>query len=225
MHGVLKQLAGTEPVRNEPVRNEVASDSPAASAAEASVVEICERIVTADVLAEHVSDGTEVEVGSRAIVTPAGWDYARDHRIALRRGASKPQTSAVGQRVPVDSGASAQREALLIVVRSTPAVDRLYEDIKTGWRRELLGCPDDAASLAIGAASRGETDTVLILAEQSHRSACLANRNDAVKAVAVQDAADVRQVRTQLRANVWCVDPENMSWFELRNLVRAIGKP
>jgi hypothetical protein len=58
-----------------------------------------------------------------------------------------------------------------------------------------------------------------------HRAACLANRNAAVKAVAVRDASDVRQVRKQLRANVWCVDPENKRWFELRNLMRAIEKP
>ena len=220
MHGVLKQLAVTEPVRSE-----AASESPTVTGTRANLVEIRERIVTADVLAARVSDGADVDVGSRSIVTPAAWDYARDHGVVIRRGAEKPQARAGDQRTPVDTGVSAHREALFVVVRSTPAVDRLYEDVKSVWRRELLGCPDDAASLAIAAVSRGETESVLILAEQTHRAACLANRNDAVKAVAVQDAADVRSVRTQLRANVWCVDPEKKSWFELRNLVRAIERP
>ncbi|MFO1093552.1 MAG: hypothetical protein U0992_09605 [Planctomycetaceae bacterium] len=78
---------------------------------------------------------------------------------------------------------------LLLVVRSTPAVDRLYEDLKATCRRELLGCPDDAAKLAISAVARGEANSVIILAAQTHRAACPANRHDAAKAVAVRNAA------------------------------------
>ena len=103
-------------------------------------------------------------------------------------------------------------------------MERLWSDLQGAWRRELLGCPDDAAKLAISAIARGETNTAVILAAQTHRAACLANRNEAVKAVAIRDAADVPVVRKQLRANVWCGDPSGRSWFELRNLMRAISK-
>src|SRR5690606_12225821 len=110
----------------------------------------------------------------------------------------------------------------LIVVHSTDAVERVWEDIRNSWRRELLGCPDDAATQAISAICRGETSTVAILATQTHRAACLANRNEQVKAVAIRDAGDVRTIRKQLRTNVWCLDPTGRSWFELRTLLRAI---
>jgi hypothetical protein len=114
----------------------------------------------------------------------------------------------------------------LLVVRNTPSVDQLWTDLNGRWKRELLGCPDDAAKLAIGAICRGETSTVVVLAEQTHRAACLCNRNDKVKAAAVTDTADIKAVRKQLRANVWCVDPGQRSYFELKNLFREIhSKP
>lgn len=218
VHGVLTQLAGAGAAPEDS-----GSLTAAARRGGPAFVEICERIVTAELLAERAGGATEVRVGSGAIVTPAGWDYAREHGIEIRRGDAKPPASDGCQSAAVNPSGSRTNSSLLIVVRSTPAVERLYEDLQADWRRELLGCPDDAASLAISAVSRGETKTAVILTQQAHRAACLANRNGAVKAAAVPDAAGVRGVQKQLRANVWCVNPENRTWFELKNLFRAIG--
>jgi hypothetical protein len=62
----------------------------------------------------------------------------------------------------------------------------------------------------------------VILAEQTHRAACLANRHERVKAVAVRDAGEMRAIRKQLRANTWCIDPSGRSWFELRSRLKSI---
>jgi hypothetical protein len=78
--------------------------------------------------------------------------------------------------------------------------------------------------LAISAICRGETLTVVILAEQVHRAACLSNRNDNVKGAAVTGPGDIKAVRKQLRANVWCVDPGQRSYFELKNIFREIHR-
>ena len=110
----------------------------------------------------------------------------------------------------------------MIIVQNTDAIDRLWNDLSSTWRRELLGCPDDAAKLATSAVCRGETSTIVIFAEQAHRAACLANRNDRVKAVAIHDAGEVRTIKNQLRANVWCLNPTDRTWFQLKNLLRAI---
>jgi hypothetical protein len=188
-------------------------------------VQISERIVTADVLNERVNGSRVVVVGPKALVTPAAWDLIRERDLTLRRSDAKPQVSDAGRATPSDKKpAAVVQRPLLFVIRNTDAVERLWSDLQATWRRELLGCPDDAAKLAISAIARGETNAAVILAEQSHRAACLANRSDAVKAVAVRDAADVPVVRKQLRANVWCVDPTGRSWFELRNLMKAINK-
>jgi hypothetical protein len=148
----------------------------------------------------------------------------RERGLTVQRGGAKAASIHTSVGAVPESGKSTSVKPLLIVVRNAPAVDRLYEDLKSSWRRELLGCPDDAAKLAISELTRGGAPLVVMLAEQTHRAACIANRSDAVKAVAVRDAADVPVVRKQLRANVWCVDPSGKSWFELRNLLRAINK-
>jgi hypothetical protein len=90
-------------------------------------------------------------------------------------------------------------------------------------RKELLSCPDDAATFAISELSRGGFDGAIVFAKQTHRAACLANRHSAVKAVAVRDAAEVQAIRRQLRANVWCLDPSGKTYFELRNILKAIA--
>lgn len=223
VRGVLTQLAGGVSARTDakpPATPERVGQNVGGSAGEE--VRIGDRVITAELLAERLDTATHVTVAPKAIVTPAAWDLVRERGVTIQRGETQLQASA-GHRDATDATSRAARlPSLLIVVRHTPAVERLCEDLHATWRRELLGCPDDAAQLAISAIARGETNTVTILAAQTHRAACLANRNDAVKAVAVRDAADVPVVRKQLRANVWCVDPTEKSWFQLRSLVRAI---
>ncbi len=111
---------------------------------------------------------------------------------------------------------------LLIVVRNSKPLEQLWSELTGTWRRELVGCPDDAAKLAIAEVSRGGASQVLIVADQSHRAACLANRNDKVKAVAIRDAGDVRLIRRQLRANTWCLDAQGKTYFELKNILREL---
>ena len=90
----------------------------------------------------------------------------------------------------------------------------------------MVACPDDAAKLAIAELSRGGASQAVILAEQTFRAACLANRNDKVKAAAIESAVDIKSARQQIRVNTWCLDPGDKSWFELRNVFRAIeAKP
>ena len=219
VHGVLRQLDRGSP--RAPARPTTRVGTTAEGKPRAEGIEISERIVTADVLKDRVNGSRSVHVGAKALVTPAAWDFIREHGLILSRSDSKSaSTSAANEKTPV--AAETKVGPLLIVVRSTEAVERLAADMQGAWRGELLGCPDDAAKLAIAELSRGGASQVVIVAEQAHRAACLANRNEAVKAVAIRDAGEVSVVRKQLRANVWCVDPTGRRWFELRNLLRAI---
>jgi hypothetical protein len=191
-------------------------------------------VVTADVLLSAVTGGSRIVVSDQAIITPAAWDAAREHAIEIARqspratprgytSAGDESSNQREQTVGPDGARQVGLGPLLIVVKSTDAVARLRDDLRGRWRRELLGWVDDAAALAVSAICRGETATVVVFAEQTHRAACLVNRNERVKGVAIADARDVRAVRMQLRANVWCVDPAGRSWFELRNVLRTIS--
>lgn len=175
---------------------------------------ISDRVITADTL-DAVPCDAAVSVPEKAIITPAARDVAKERNIHLVRdvvGDSGTGTSLT----PRSSTFSAY------IIRHTETLTKVLEDQLPNSRRELLGCPDDAAKLAISDICRGDAAMVLIFAEQAHRAACLANRNEKVKAVIVRDIGDVKHVLKQLRANVWCVDPDGLSYFELRNLLREI---
>ena len=218
--GVLNQLAGG----GDRAPSAVTAVAPDRGGC-AEKVTITESVVTAHVLLAHAGSDVRIAVRDRAIVTPAAWDAARERGIEIVR------TSAMAAGPGIAKTLTAARQGhparlgrpQLFVVHSTDASERLWEEIRDCWRRELLSCPDDAAAQAISAICRGETATVVILATQTHRAACLANRNEKVKAVVIRDAGDVRTIRKQLRANVWCLDPTERSWFELRTLLRTIN--
>jgi hypothetical protein len=213
-----------------PVKTWSTSADTAASQRSGSV-RIDERVITAKLLAERVNGAAAINIGSKAILTPSARDFISERGLRIDRGTKETAQAAPTSSPGPAAGTSVHQPStvnanhLLIVVRNTDAVSRLWTDLHTTWTRELLGCPDDAAGLAIRELARGAVQTVVILAEQTHRAACLANRSPAVKAVAVRDAGDVAQVLRQLRANTWCIDPTSRNWFELRNLFNAILKP
>lgn len=176
-----------------------------------SPVVLTERVITEAVLESTLNDAKAVRFMPKAVLTPSARDYLRVQGIEWAY--SRP--TAAGRQSPEQSGA-------VLVVRSTPALERVLGSTLPGVRKELLSCPDDAARLAIAEISRGGLTNALILAAQTHRAACLANRHESVKAVAIRDAAEIAVVRSQLRANVWCLDPTGRGDFELRNIMKAI---
>lgn len=218
--GVLTQLGSAAPrADGGSVRTESRSHATESRvhSRESRAVRLDARIVTAEIVDGIDSSATTVVVTPRAIVTPAAWDVAKLRGLSIDRRAP----AAAPQQSPL-STLDSRLSSFLIIVHHTDAVGRLWDDLQGTWRREFLGCPDDAAKLAIAELSRGGVSRVVIVAEQTHRAACLANRHESVKAVAIRDAADVQAIKTQLRANVWCVSPRNKSWFELRRLFSSL---
>lgn len=182
-------------------------------------ISLTDRVITGDLLAEKVkAKGAQLVVGAKAVLTPTALDYIRIHRLELVRltGSADKKTA---------SGPTASARWKLVVVRSSPAIEKLYAELGSGWSREMLGCPDDAATLAITELSRGGVEGLVILATQTHRAACRANRNEAVRAAAVHDAASIKLARTQMRLNVIAIDPTSKTYFELRNIFAAFTAP
>jgi len=208
-------------------RRDGESSDKSSEVAKAGSIGLSAKVITADVL-EEIANGSSVRVGEKAIVTPAAWDAAKERGLRIERGTvsqdklNEPGGSTSAGQSKRES-ATAIPSNLLIVVHHTDAIDRLRDDLDCSWQRELIGCPDDAAKLAISELSRGGVASVVIFAEQAHRAACLANRHDKVKAVTARDALDVKSARQQLKVNTWCIDPSGRSWFELRNIIKAIS--
>lgn len=196
---VLTQIS----TRTETVKPVEATQTP-----EPDKIEFSERVITAETL-ETVSPGATITVNERSIVTPAAKDLIRERKLIVSRSQSLMNSSTGGERTSI------------AVVQYTDGLKRVLSELNS-TNKEMFGCPDDAASFAISELCRAGATNVLIFAQQTYRAACLANRNRKAKAVAIRDAGEVKLVRKQLRANVWCIDPSDRSFFELKNLMKVI---
>jgi len=215
---VLNQLGGTPVAAVPPVAPRPAVQPvPAATTPTPRQVQIQQSVITAALL-EPLRQGETVQVLPRAIITPAAQDIVRGRQLNIVRDERSNDT--VKGTSAVSAVSTGPR--LLIVVKNSQALDQLWSELTGNWRRELTGCPDDAARLAIAEIARGGAEQIVIVAEQTHRAACLANRHERVKAVAIRDAGDVRLIRKQLRANTWCLDGAGKTYFEFKNLFREI---
>jgi hypothetical protein len=172
---------------------------------------ISSRVVTEAVLEASLHGAKTVRFAPKTVLTPTARDYLRVHGIDWSYATSEPSRSQT-----LDGGWA------VLIVRSTTAVERVVAELFPDARRERFSCPDDAATFAIAERARGGFARGILFAEQTHRAACLANRHTAVKAAAVRDAAEVVSIGRQLRVNVWCLDPTNRTYFELRNVLKAL---
>jgi hypothetical protein len=205
---VLKQLSATgtaapgretrEERREPAIPIAAASGSPLSSL----VTHLSDRVITGDLLAEKATGATQIIVPDKAILTPTAHDFLKASKAQLIRA------SAAGAKASPSSAAPGITSWKLITVTSSPAVSRLTGELGTSWSREILGCPDDAATLAISAICRGESGGVVI-------------RHDKVRAVPVSSPADVQSAREQLRLNCIAIDPTGRSYFELKNTITA----
>ena len=215
---VLRQLsaAGTPAERRETREERREPEMAAGSRLSSLVSYLSDRVITGDLLAEKAKGATQIVVPDKAILTPTAHDFLKVSQAQLiRASAAGPKAGAVKTDAP---GITSWK---LITVTNTPAVIRLSGELGAGWSREILGCPDDAAALAISAICRGEAGGVVILVQQHFRAACRANRNDKVRAVPVTCPAEVKAAREQLRLNVIAIDPTGRSYFELKNTITA----
>jgi hypothetical protein len=204
VHSVLQQLKG--PIAAEKPAPASTTPAPAPNPKTASDHRLAQPVITARLIEEQVPRGASaVVVSSRAVITPSALDVVRARKLVIRREST------------ANSQPKSTSPLLAIVVRNTPVVERLAR--QKSWRRELLGCPDDAAKLAISSLARGDSGGVLIFAAQNHRAACFANRNAAVKAAAVSSFEGLRAILDQLRLNVLCIDPAGASDFELTRMI------
>lgn len=182
----------------------------------ASGFRLSENIITADLLAENSAGRNVVEISSRAIVTPSARDWLRHNKVELTRG--------------TDANTSSETKSsdwLVVVQTAGETVEKVLDDAarsgSIGSDRKSASDAQSAAKAAAEAIDRGNNGAVAFSSEPEI-VACLANRNDKVRAAVVVDAAAVSRVKAGLNGNVFVVDPVGRSYFELKNLLRRIAE-
>jgi len=191
-----------------------ASGSASASAPIAAPkgVQVVEQVVTQALLSERVNGAKQVRIGPSAILTPSARDFIRNHGIEVIRESLSLATS-TGIRWQV------------IATVSTPEIAGVVEGLRAhGFAADfrLVGLPAEAANQAISAVCRGEAAKVLVFTNQPELVACLANRNDEIRAAAVGDVAAGERVQRTLHPNLIAIDPSSKGVHELKTLLKTI---
>ncbi|HSG69731.1 MAG TPA: RpiB/LacA/LacB family sugar-phosphate isomerase [Planctomycetaceae bacterium] len=196
--GVLKQL-GTATV----VRAEKADEQ--APFLDATVV-------SEDVLREHAAGTEQLLLREDAIITPSGRDWLRRNHISWERRPSHKTTS---------HNASDWR---LILIGKPDLAEKVVEAGRSlEWLTERVNDTDAATKLAISLVTQGEVVGAIVVSDQPERIACRANRNPEIRAAAAHSVEDVKRIRQQLGANLIAIASSERSYFELRNVFRAIS--
>jgi hypothetical protein len=207
-------------LRNEPVLSDgaIQQDSNGATV-------ISGRVITADVLAEQAKGKTNIQIQTKALLTPSANDWIRQNKIELTRGdavSARTNQTTVAKLEPSDKPSS-NRQTLIIVENGSQVVDAVIDDLSRGSSisKEEATDAENAASLATDKIATG-ISRVIVITEKTHWVACLANRNDQVRAATVNNVAEVKGVLSVMDGNVFAINGTGRSFFELRNLVRAV---
>ncbi|MCA9017011.1 MAG: hypothetical protein KDA77_16890 [Planctomycetaceae bacterium] len=186
---------------------------PPVSAAGASVV-LSEKVITADLLAEKAKGHAAVGIAAGSLLTPSAKDYLREFKISVHR-ATTAAAPATGQRTSWRA----------IVLSNSLAVENALTTIEqqtgTRWSQELSSSLEESVKDAISSLCRADAAGVVLFASAAEKAACLANRNQKVCAAAIQDVNHLRTVIAQMSPNLICVNPEQKSFMELRNLMKT----
>jgi len=90
----------------------------------AGTLHIREAVITEACLRARHGDESEIAVGDGAVITPSGWDYIRDHRLRVVRGAADQACGATPSApAPAASGSGSAATPGQIREVQPPAAD------------------------------------------------------------------------------------------------------
>jgi hypothetical protein len=176
-------------------------------------VRVAGRVITHEVLASTARQARVVHIEARAIVTPSARDFLRQHAIQLVR-----------ESAPASGTVQSPQRWLVLVSQSSPSVSAALEGLASlgvACTARVAGSPAEAAAEAITVLCRGEVQQVVVFTSQPELVACLANRQERVRAAATGDVAGIERIRRQLQCNLLALDPAKKGVFELKSLLKA----
>jgi hypothetical protein len=181
------------------------------SSAAHNAVRVSGQVITQALLAEALNGSATVTIGPKAILTPSARDFLRHREIEVVRELAQ-SSSPVAIRWQI------------IAARSTPqaaAAARHLQHSGIACDIRLSGLPAEAAAQATSALCRGEAEHVVVFSDQPEIVACLANRNERIRAAVIAEAATVERVQKSLNPNLLAIDPAGKGVYELKALLKA----
>lgn len=174
---------------------------------------LLDAVITERLLEEKLKGLKRVEVGVKSIVTPAAKDWLRHNQVEWRW-------------VPVSSQLpKPAANRLLISASKAASSQQVCDDVtrtRNGeWRVSVVES-GQAVATAVKAIADDGIKTVVVLADEPDVVACLANRNELVRAAVVASVVDIERVQKSLKPNVLVIAPEKKGAFEILRMVRVL---
>lgn len=183
---------------------------PTGESASVAAIQIADQVITQALLADTINGSRQVRISLKAVLTPSARDFVKQQGIKIIRETASAKSSSIRWQVLVTRSDSQITAAL----ESLPQLGITFD-------LRLLGLPAEAAAQATNALCRGEAAQVVVITDQPELVACLANRNDRVRAAVVANAASVERVRNTMQANLIAIDPASRNVHELKAVLKA----
>jgi len=169
------------------------------------------RLLSADDLRRHLNGQRELRLLPRTVVTPLAADELRARGVRITY---QDSPSFMVSRPASPCWGYAQQQPDPLVAAAVQALDR------DGISLVALSASvrDAAAQIA-----RAECQGAIFFHSDPALVCCLANKHSGLRAAAVLTAAHVARARTSLGANLFAVEMPGRTYFELRQILRAIA--
>ena len=168
-------------------------------------IELDESVLTEEMLSERLNGASSIGIARHTVLTPSALDYLRRRHISCRRRTAE---------CTIGTTPHTRRRAIVLDAPSSPAAL-----IAGGWTQETVSSVDDAVQATISGICRSDAEHIVVLARSAEAVACAANRNEKVRAAAVGTVLRLAEALSALAPNVICVDPSDVGFVELKNIL------
>lgn len=172
-------------------------------------------VITRELLEKGANGATRIRTRRGAILTPSARDFLRERRIEVT--AEAPAV--------VESTRALTPRCRVLLTRRTPQVAAAVVAARTAGivdEQRIVGTPTEAATEATSILCRGEVPRIVVFSDEPELVACLANRNERIRATVVLSTSALERLRGTLKPNLIAISPEGRSEFETTRLLRAI---
>lgn len=176
-----------------------------------NVLRLEAHVVTHEILEAKLNGAKRIVVGKRTVLTPSAREFIKKNGVTCDRDGQGTTKTVARWKLIVSSGGKAVESVANELQRSST------------FERQIAGTASEAAETAVSIICRGEADGVVAVSNQPETIACRANRSTKVRAAVTANVQRLSEIQQSLGANLYCVDPTARSYFELRNLLRAIA--
>jgi hypothetical protein len=184
--------------------------SPTTAAASSTVgsstssVELSQRVITEDVLAEQIAPGATVVVPTDAVLTPSGRDYIRRHSIVISSVPSVAVSGSLG--------------GLVLVVGDMKSMSSAAKS--AGWAIDSAAGNFDAANLV---AQKDAEQRMVCCSDQPSVIACLVNRNTQRRAAVVTSETCLSGLLNDMNPDTVCLSVKGWSFIELLRMLKKLS--